>query len=171
MALTSWEYVENSLANIFTLLVGAREISPPREPAARAYGAIASFKTRLDLLRAAAEAYFRLSPLDLNDEKVVRHNSNLRKEFVRLVGLAAKFSERRNNVAHGIVGHNTGRGHYLTPPLYSAKKYPLSEIPKSTWDRAAYAFTAEDIHFYRGRFDDLYDELAELAELAEQFRL
>ena len=41
------------------------------------------------------------------------------------------------------------RGHYLVPAFYSTKKYPLSEIPASIWERGAYAFTADDVHYYR----------------------
>jgi hypothetical protein len=163
MALTSWEYAENALADVFALFVGAREIIPPREPAVRAYGVIAGFKTRLDMVQAAAESYFQLTKKDAEDEKVRTANDALRERFKRTAKCALKLSERRNNIAHGIVGQH-GRGHFLTPPLYAAKKYPLSEIPISVWERAAYAFTAEDIHSYRERFDDLYDELSTLAD-------
>jgi hypothetical protein len=51
------------------------------------------------------------------------------------------------------------RGHYLVPAFYSTKKYPLSEIPASIWERGAYAFTADDVHYYRQGFEDLYDDL------------
>lgn len=116
------------------------------------------------MIHAAAQGYFQLDPTDAKDLMVTKANTRLRDEFKRVTKLASGLAERRNNIAHGIVGHNLGRGHFLTPPVYATKKYPISEIPASAWDRAAYAFTAEDIHYYRERFEDLYDSLAALAE-------
>jgi hypothetical protein len=126
------------------------------------------------MLQAAGQAFFQLSSSEAEDPKVSAFNSRLRGGFSDLMRRADGFADRRNNIAHGIVGHSmtrhTERGHYLTPPLYSTRKYPLSEISETAWERAAYAFTAADIHYYREGFEDLHDELFGLEEELRHWR-
>jgi len=59
-ALSAWEGVEEGLAEIFALFVGAPEAGPAsgHEPAIRAYGAVNSFSSSLDMVSAAADCFF-----------------------------------------------------------------------------------------------------------------
>src|ERR1700694_302193 len=58
-ALSEWENVESSLAELFAVLVSSRTKSPSLwSPAIQAYGSVIAFKSRCAMLRAAADAYF-----------------------------------------------------------------------------------------------------------------
>src|SRR5437016_4893458 len=64
-ALSGWESVEHTLADIFTLLVEAKPPPVPFDimtPAARAYGSVVSFQARSAMVEAAARVFFRLHP-------------------------------------------------------------------------------------------------------------
>jgi hypothetical protein len=58
-ALTEWENVENSCAELFAAFVLDNPYrNSLQAPAIRAYGSVISFKGRCDMLRAAATSYF-----------------------------------------------------------------------------------------------------------------
>jgi hypothetical protein len=61
-ALTSWEFIEEELAQIFAILVNADMANLERAPAVRAYGSITTARSRSDVLDAAGEAYFYNKP-------------------------------------------------------------------------------------------------------------
>jgi hypothetical protein len=161
MALTSWEYVENALADAFTLFVGAPEESPPRVPALRAYGAIVGFQSRAAMLDAAGEAFFHKHRDQTPDPKLDPQKEKLRGEFVSLLRETKGHSDRRNDIGHGIVS-SSRLGSFLYPPDYNARKYPLLKDNLTLHHRAAYAYTADDIHHYRKGFEELYDKLSVL---------
>lgn len=156
MALTSWEYIELALADMFTLFIGAPEVSPPRDPAVRAYGSVASFNSRADMVDAAGEAYLH-PPRQPSDPKLEKFKDELRTNLRSLFKQVRGFGDRRNDIAHGIVSSNQ-LGSFLYPPLYNAKKYPMGG-GLTVHERAKFCYSAVEIHYYRQHFEDLYDRL------------
>jgi hypothetical protein len=58
-ALTSWEYVEEAYADIFSVLVGAHQSADPEIiPALRAYGAVITSRGRAEMIEAAGRRAF-----------------------------------------------------------------------------------------------------------------
>jgi len=162
MALTSWEYAETALAALFARFARAEADSKVIEPAAQAYGSITNFNSRVGMVQIAAQAFFQLAedrgcPVDDIDD--------VSASFRELTRFTNGLAERRNNIAHGVVSHVSGRGHYLMPPMYNSKKYKLVTAPQ--WERCTFAFTAEDIRYYRANFEELYDEIFAFDELLD----
>lgn len=89
-ALSDWESLEHELATYFAFFAtnGADEDMAAR----RAYGSAIAFRARYEMLLAAAEVFFLDSP-----------DGELAPRFHDLVNEIAKFSPRRNEIAHGIV--------------------------------------------------------------------
>jgi hypothetical protein len=146
-ALSNWEHTENQLANLFTVLVGAKVTRDRPSPAVRAYGTVVSFKGRIAMLEGAAKAYF-LSHPDLG------HSGQWSELGKQLEG----FAERRNDIAHGSVellfdlGVERHLGFFLMPGLYVSKKYPTDEPPK-------YQLVAEQVMVFAQCFSDLADSV------------
>ncbi len=124
-ALTHWENFEAYLAYIFTETIG---VHPSKDLAAsRAYGAIMSFTGRAEIIKAASEALFFVTP-----------NSELEAQFEHMMENAVGFSGRRNDLAHGVVGHHPNYskwieegedpedGYVLLPAEYATKKRILA---------------------------------------------
>jgi hypothetical protein len=143
-ALSAWERVENQVANLFCIFVGARVNVDKPAPAIRAYGAIISFTSRADMLQAAAAAYFLSHPQIAGQQETW---SNLLKEL-------RGFANRRNDIAHGMVEQEfnfkeeRSNGFFLVPGLYISKKYPTDEPP-------AYRFIGEQVKHFADEFSDL----------------
>jgi hypothetical protein len=114
--MSAWEYVEFDLADIFAVFAGARVTNEiGSEPAARAYGTIVSYRTRCDVLAAAAKAFFKRNP-----------GTRLERPFRNLLKKCDGWANRRNDVAHGLVLRvQIIPGYCLYPTPYNAKKYPL----------------------------------------------
>lgn len=89
-ALSEWERFEDELSRIFAALVS----DPMSLPAQRAYNAVRTFEGRAEMLRAASEAYFVLWP-----------NSSLQVSLKGLLRDAICYSQRRNDIAHGVVSY------------------------------------------------------------------
>jgi hypothetical protein len=160
MALTRWEFVEVALADIFTIFIGAPEISPPSEPAVRAYGSIPGFKSRVDMVDAAGEAFFHIDTRE-RDKKIIEGHAKQRAEFVELLKAIRGFADRRNDIAHGIV-HARKSESYLGPPLYNAKKYPITPNRVTVYERATYRYGRHDIDYYRNEFEQLATKIENL---------
>jgi hypothetical protein len=160
MALTSWEYVENAVADIFVSVVGDPFESANKSPATRAYGAVTNFNSRADMVEAAAYAFLNPERTKAKaDAQLLAHRTELREQFKTLLGKFRSFAGRRNDIAHGIVDSNR-LGSFLYPASYNAKKHPLEKADLTLHQRALFCYAAEDIHYYRERFEDLYDELS-----------
>jgi hypothetical protein len=147
-ALTSWEHIEEALADIFAIFVNADMADPEKAPALRAYGAVSSARGRGDLLQAAAEAYFYHKP----DEK-------LEGDFKEVLRRYRGYSGRRNDVAHGRIGQdseNPANGWYLFPGLYNSNKYPIGQPP-------SYIYGSAEINTFKDGFESLYDDVVALA--------
>ena len=140
--LSHWEHVEGLLSLIFTHLIGLHKDSLI---ARRAYGSIAAFTGRRDVLESAASAYFYEHP-----------DEGLQKKLHELIRDLQRASAFRNRVAHGIVqsyAPNTGKeqlikGYCLLPGWYSSKAHGLSGIP-------TYAYRSAFIDELAAKFDFL----------------
>lgn len=166
-ALSNWEGVEIALAGLFSALLGIR--GDEGLIATRAYGAVITAKGRIDMLQAAADAFFfRWS----NDE--------LKKKVHTILEAAVQFSARRNEIAHGQVHEievngdviSNGRGGFfqtrkklgfaLGPSYYATKKTALSapETLLSPIGRAAkYCYSSAEINLISDKFDHLEKEI------------
>ena len=143
MALTGWEFVEEALAEIFSLLVGDDNLYRNRSPAVLAYGAIIGSGSRVEMIEAAAKGYFVTSP-----------NEGLQSRLKALLTRAGRFGARRNEIAHGRLQLTGELGWFLYPAFYNSKKNPAAGTP-------TYRYSAKEIHIYRERFEELYDDLSE----------
>jgi hypothetical protein len=94
LALTNWNNLEQRLSNVFACLLTGEEPLP----AERAYGAVVTFAGRMEMIKAAAEAFFFSYPV-IEGEQLQSSLSELTKE-------ALNFSARRNELAHGAVRKN-----------------------------------------------------------------
>jgi hypothetical protein len=147
-ALTEWEQVEAACAEIFAVLVSVSRASTHQAPAIRAYGVVASHKTRCEMLKAAAAAYFLR-------RKAKR--AAFEKRFNSLINECSKFAARRNEIAHGQVsmvfysrrGKTKRIGHYLLPSFYNSKKYKIERS-------ATYEYTSREIIHFRQEFTKLH---------------
>ena len=142
-ALSTWEVVEDSLADFFAFLVGPFSRSyPETTPAIRAYGSIISFNARCEMISAAAKGFFH------------KHkHEEFEAEFRTLVKAANGWASRRNDLAHGRVGRLQSRpGYFLYPGLYNSRKHPVGEPP-------AYVYNADEIHKFIAGFELLYGDL------------
>jgi hypothetical protein len=147
-ALTEWENVEAALASLFAVFVSARKNASFWSPAIQAYGSIASFKSRCDMIRIAADAYFSTRK-SITDTK---------KHFKELLDLAGNYSARRNEIAHGKVSEvfwydkrkrAKSHGFYLLPSLFNPRKNK-----KATG--MVYYYVSGDLIHYRQEFTKLY---------------
>jgi hypothetical protein len=151
-ALTEWENVEWSLAELFAVVVSARSKSVFWQPAVQAYGSIVSFNGRCEMLRVAGEAYF-------STRKQRAHRAD---DFKKLVNEAGHYAGRRNEIAHGKVSevywydsrkNAKSHGFYLIPALFNPKK-----VKKSTG--MAYGYVSTDLLHYKQEFTKLHLRIA-----------
>jgi hypothetical protein len=147
-ALSTWELVEEGLAEIFATFIGVPEAGPAsgHQPAIRAYGSVISFRSRQEMVGAAAQGFFHRAAKD--DPTV--------KRFGSLMFEAGGFSGRRNEIAHGRVQLVPKKGFYLFPGLYNSSKNPIGQ-------QAVYAYTASQLFSYREGFELLSEKLTDYA--------
>jgi hypothetical protein len=150
-ALSSWEMLEGFLGELFAVLImpKARSLA-----ASRAYGAIGTFRARMDMLAQAAEAHFS-----------IRQDPSAEADFNAQRKIWLKASPRRNDIAHGVVRpfDFSSRTHSwaLYPSYYTSSRRALDGSP-------AYVMTAKDV----ARFGDQFSNLcAPLIVLTERIRL
>jgi hypothetical protein len=151
-ALTSWEFVEESVAEIFAVLTGSvAELD--KAPALRAYVAVLSFRARREMVEAAAKAFFHNYP-----------NDTLSKELETLLNVAGGWSGRRNDIAHGRTAapFRNLSGFVLLPGQYNTRKQKVGENP-------SYCYSAEQIKRFEIHFDSLYDDLRTYATRLDQW--
>lgn len=95
-ALSKWGRLEDTMAHIFASLISGDPL-----PASRAYGAVLTFKGRMEMTQAAAKAFFFLYPRKDDDE-----GEDIEKYLAQLISEALRFSARRNEIAHGVSQKN-----------------------------------------------------------------
>ena len=127
-ALSAWEAMEDIVARLFSALVGDR-VALMASPATRAYGTVATFRGRKEMVSAAAQSYFF--------EK--EHKGRLA-EIKSFLNSCSDWSARRNEIAHGVVRQIilethplfqeelTDLTYYLIPANYNSNKVRL--IPR-----------------------------------------
>ena len=158
-ALSEWERYEAGLSFLFANFIGA----PVLLGGMRVFSAVRTFEGRTEMLRAASEAFFHgygkaASPL-LDDYKSVLRG-------------ATCFSQRRNDIAHGVVDYY--RPEPPTPalmpldatfamfPAYSTfRERNVESVP-------TYCYTVNELEYFRLCFAELRAPLHDLsARVAE----
>jgi hypothetical protein len=139
-ALSQWETVETACARIYAFLIGAPTDELTISPALRSFGIVNSFPTRCEMITTAGKAYFHLHPEVANYEKWINEALSDAKEF----------SNRRNEIAHGVVRHiinptRESEGSYLCPSFFNPKKFPISMIP-------TYQYVEKNILYFSREF-------------------
>jgi hypothetical protein len=160
-ALSNRELVERELGEIFSIFIGMPiGIAPSVEPVMRAYGAVANFSGRTEMLEAASKAFFhqQVSP-------------DVEMRFRGLMTECKGFAGRRNDIAHGRV-ETVLRGMYewwpgdharlLLPGLFATKKYGLNQEPM-------YVYSSREIAHFSICFEELSERLSALSD--EIFRV
>lgn len=157
--LSQWERYEATLALLFSGFVAGFD----NKPARRAYSAVRTFEGRAEMLRAASAAYFDEHP----DDKTLEAFKIILKE-------AVSFSQRRNDVAHGVVDFHysetaltSGRsdpllivenGYGLYPSAASFKERSLANAP-------TYCYTSDELDYFYGHFLRLVSEAIKFSRL------
>jgi hypothetical protein len=147
-ALTQWELFEAYLSLVFGVLIGLDRESMA---AHRAYGSVLSFNGRLSMVKAAAEAYFLEHP-----------HAELQAAFDRLSKEASAASQRRNEIAHGVVQASNppknvfdGARFVLYPAYYATTKRSHDHAPR-------YGYASKQINRFNVQFSELRDEAERL---------
>jgi len=157
-ALSSWEHVEIALSDLFTSLLSPNLYELPAQ---RAFGSVTTSGLRSNMLKEAGDAFFMAFPNDDDNAK-----------FDELRKLARQYAERRNDIAHGIVGPyptpgGPVRGLALLPPRHATAKRTLIPHDKPQrhppTDRPNYAYASPEIMFFSAQFYDLSREIHQLA--------
>lgn len=145
-ALSTWEHCETAFASLYTAFVkptGGNVI------AMRAYGAVASNQSRSAMLEFASEAYFAVFP-----------NDDLLKRTTRLRKLYLSASDRRAEIAHGVV-MGEPNSHppvfFLIPSYHASRKQELPPLGKSK-----YKYGSKDIAALSANFDHLHTAASDL---------
>jgi hypothetical protein len=149
---TEWEHVELELGYLYSLFVGKHaELEGVRE-----YGSGAVFAHRVETLTKAHERFAQSLP-----------SQELEAEFFALINRIKKFSDRRNDVAHGVVrpiewtrppdphGDSTDQsffGYCLVPPNYKGKHFDPNNLP-------SYVYTYDEMLGIQGQLYAAAEEI------------
>jgi hypothetical protein len=147
-ALSQWERYENTLSLLFSAFV-----TTALTPAAhRAYRAVRTFEDRVEMLRAAAEAYFAEKP-----------DPDLLTQFKEILQSAANFAPRRHEIAHGVVDHFMPSPPGSTSPddatycLYSSCK---RSSERDHGNHPSYCFSSAELDYFFSEFYRLQEPAA-----------
>jgi hypothetical protein len=150
-ALSQWERYEGTLSLLFSAFVATALTQAAR----RAYHAVRPFDGRVNVLRAAAEAYFAEKP-----------DPDLLMRFEEILHSATNFAPRRNDIAHGVVDHfmsyppgSTLPGdatYCLYPSCGSASQRDRSSLP-------SYCFSSVELDYFFSEFYRLQEPAAAVA--------
>jgi hypothetical protein len=138
-----WEKLEAALAFLFANFSAPY---PQSEPARRAFFSVRPFEGRADMLRAGSEAYFSAHP-----------SEELLSDLKEILKLSVCYSQRRNDIAHGIVDRfqtedewnrygwlDETAGYALYPSLASFEERNLRGIP-------TYCMASADVEYFYKR--------------------
>lgn len=148
-ALSSWEVYEGYLSLLFGVFI---DPSSDGRRAKRAFCSIRTHEGRLDMLTAAAKAYF----VDFSSPELLN-------DFETLRGPDLNWSGRRNDIAHGCVqpfwdpvDFTVCRGGYFLVPSYANyKDRNISGTPE-------YALVSSNINTYALGFESLYPPICNM---------
>lgn len=154
IALTEWERAEENMGRLFGHLIGTPGVYAG-PAAAKVYGSIESSAARVNMIRAAAEAFFG------------QHYAHprIKKPLGLLLEAHKEASHRRNEIAHGVVlgpmtVNSKPLGSFLVAPDYHTDRnaaWPLinSEDDWSTVTRSLYRYNDNDLEEISGKFCNL----------------
>jgi len=151
-ALSAWEHLEESLAQLFSIFIGLHSGSVAAE---RAYGSVTAFASRKGMLEQVAEVYFRHHP--------DTESQNLFKDIIEAAG---NFSARRNDIAHAKVMSFLRPGDekiifLLWPAFYNSNKI--------NWRGSAkFVYNSAIVSSFTGRFNDIQQTTRALIRTIEQ---
>jgi len=174
-ALTAWEGAEARLARIFALIVGT---DAHNVPAHRAYGSVASFNGRQDLLIAAVEGFMGALPNKKARDRYELAHANV----LALAKRMKEFSARRNEIGHGAVGpyhvqvgQRFEKTYLLLPADYATRKQELAGAVKSKGKQFGltvpkYGYNTEQINLFCEHFRSLHIEAQHVAMTWDHLR-
>jgi len=148
-ALSQWERAEEGFAILFQILIETRS-----EAATRAYGSITNSAGRRQALRSAAEVTF-------TEKSIVEAD---REEFKDLLAHFERASSRRDDIAHGIVMHESVSGEdgklvqpagwlLLVPDYNTSRTFAFpQETGDVFWYRGKYRYNGLDVMIFRQKF-------------------
>lgn len=151
-ALSQWEHFEGEIGLIYGVLVRSfRETSP----AIRAYGSVAAFSTRIEMINEASKAFF------------LHVIPSIEKEIKHLLDDAKQFATRRNEIAHGIVQPyyskgSTQSGYVLGPSRFATRKQKLSRDGGWGDIEVVYAYTSRELDDFSTHFGTLTERAMEI---------
>jgi hypothetical protein len=151
-----WERLEAALAFLFANFSAPY---PQSEPARRAFFAVRTFEGRSDMLKAASEAYFGAN-----------YSSELQTEMKDILSLSKCYSQRRNEIAHGLVDQFQAKddferygwledalGYALYPSIASFKERDLRGVP-------TYCMAASDTEYFYNRILEIQPRAIKLGD-------
>jgi hypothetical protein len=153
-ALSQWEMLEWTIGTVFVELIRTNWIG-----AERAFGAVQSSATRMDAMKAAANAHFTFEP-----------NKELHDQFNALAAETGSLSSKRTHVAHGVVAHYRD-GVFLGPAWYSTKHNKLKEAPSFRYSAEQINQFARDFQSLRMKWAQWREDFAETLRTSQQTRL
>lgn len=166
-ALSTWEEVEHTLADLFILMMECRTGSKNEVAARRAYGSIDSNSGRRKIIEAVAEVYFFRA----------WSNPYLQKPTLELIKEVESAARRRDDIAHGRAVKNEkisikGREHFgsfLFAANYHntrSSAFPDFSDPLGHM-RADYRYTSDDIVTIAKKFGELNFKIHEYSVLIQ----
>jgi hypothetical protein len=95
-------------------------------------------------------------------------------EAIPLLKQLSKLNARRNDIAHGMVLQDFGRGggNYLCPNWANPKKYNPHQPHRhmsEEWEAFSFAYTAKQVNLYASHFQDFADKLHKLTRSFPHF--
>jgi hypothetical protein len=153
-ASSHWELLEQAIASLFTVVTVSKYYAPAA-PTIQAYSSVVSSHNRIQMVRAALEAW-------LHEWKHFQFGAQVRAILNECNGWAS----RRNDVAHGIADRYSDemeKGWFLVPSLYSIKSRPLGK-------KAAYRYNAAIIDDFSKRFMELHDRLDKMTSVMGEWQ-
>jgi hypothetical protein len=151
--LSQWERYEGVLSLLFSAFVSGSE----SQAAKRAYVSVRTSEGRAEMLRAASEAYFSDHP-----------DSGQLDPFKSVLRHITCFSQRRNDIAHGVLEYYLRQGpeggaiipdersYAIYPSYASFRERNLSNFP-------TYCMTSVELNYFHGHFSVIADEAAGVA--------
>jgi hypothetical protein len=154
-ALSTWEELETVLAGLYAALCGHSQFDPAANDG---YGKELNFRSRLAALERAGCRYFMKNP-----------DQTLEGELAWVIRNSAGYSQRRNDVAHGVVRLldprqgtlTSGPTHWcLVPPHFRGTKFSTPRTP-------VYILTSREINGFATAFWPIYRRVHALAHIVE----
>ncbi|MGQ0741596.1 MAG: hypothetical protein ACT4OG_04790 [Alphaproteobacteria bacterium] len=147
-ALSAWEKFEINLARLFAAVLGPTESI---HPAMRAYGAVITFRGRIQMLSMAAETRFIEAPSEV-----------VQPDFKQVISRAQDYGARRNEIAHGVVlpyqdiaDENTREGYVLAPAVYLSTKrkfLPSPSLLSHYKSSPSYVYSSKEVLAFARQF-------------------